>query len=99
MCGVGILIFHLYNSETVHDRSVIDVFSGSIHIWTQALVVQSMASLRKSIEKSSFSLLVHIKSSPLILLLKTCKELCTAKGPHIFSAKMTAFLRTIRFIF
>ena len=49
----------------------------------QGPVVQSIVSLTKSLVNNSLSLLARPKSSMLIFLPKKC----TAKAPHIFSAK------------
>ena len=54
----------------------------------QGPVVQSIVSLTKSLVNDSLSLLVRLKSSLLILFAeKNEKSFCTAKAPHIFSAK------------
>ena len=55
--------------------------------------VYSTVSLTKSLVKESISLLIHIKLSMLMFLLKkNGRRFCTAKAPHIFSAKMVVFL-------
>ena len=54
----------------------------------QRPVVQSIVSLTKSLVNDSLSLLVRLKSSVLIFFAeKNVRSFCTAKAPHIFSAK------------
>ena len=60
----------------------------TIEKFVQGPVVQSIVSLTKSLVNDSLSLLVRLKSSVLIFFAeKNVRSFCSAKAPHIFSAK------------